>query len=124
MIAPQRTGPKLRHPPERLASLVPVAKLFSNHTEIVGNVKHQRIGVTKPPLPGSIGLLQHPPGPRRIVRFPQNHPKLVCGEKNVRIILGKIDFPQLNRTLKHSPSPSEITGVGKALRALPSRSER
>ncbi len=67
MLRAQSGRPELRDPAERLARLVPVAQFLRNHAEIVRDLQNQRIGVTKPPLPSRVGLLEHPTGGGRIV---------------------------------------------------------
>jgi hypothetical protein len=103
---------------------MPVAEFLGHHTQIVRDLQHQRIGVPQPPLPRSVGLLQHPPGRHRIVRPLQDRPELVRRHQNIGIVLRKVDLPQLNGTLKHSPRRSQVATISEGLRALPGRKKR
>jgi hypothetical protein len=45
VITSEHRRPELNNPPERLTSLMPVAKLLGHHTDVVRDLQHQRIGV-------------------------------------------------------------------------------
>ena len=74
VVAPEHRRPELRNPPERLASLMPVAKLLGHHADVVRDLQHERIGVPQPPQPRRVRLLEHPPSSSRIIRLLQHRP--------------------------------------------------
>jgi hypothetical protein len=124
VLRAEHRRPELGDPTERLARLVPVAQFLGDHPDVVRDRHHQRIGVTEPPLPRRVGLLEHPARRRRIVRPLMNPRQLVGGLQHVRMVVGQIHPPQLHGTLEDSTRPGQIAGVGEGLRALPGRTER
>lgn len=67
----QRGRPQLRDAGEGLPRLVLVPQLLGHRSDVVRDLQHQRIGVTKPPQPSRVRILEHPPSRNRIVILKQ-----------------------------------------------------
>jgi hypothetical protein len=111
-----RPGPG--HPAERLAGLVPVAELLRHHAQVERDLQHQRVGVTEPPLPGGVRLLEDPARGGRVVGLLVHPSELMQGRQDVRIILTERALPGVDGMLEHRARTSKITGPGQGLRAL------
>ena len=124
MVRAERGRAVRGHPAESPPGLVPVLHLLGDHTEVEGDRQHDGIGVTEPPLPGGVGLLEHPARGGRIVG-PQVHAgELLGGEENVGIVLAEIRPAQVDGMLEHSARLTQITGIGEGLRTLPGGEKR
>jgi hypothetical protein len=120
----QHRRPRLGDPPQRLASLVPVAQFLGHHAQVVRDLQDQRIGIPEPPLPGRVRLLQNPSRSRRITRLLMNPGQLMGRGQHLRIILTQIDPPQLDGVGEQGDSAGPVPGIGKILSPLPGRGER
>nr|WP_238487294.1 hypothetical protein [Actinoplanes flavus] len=116
--------PVLGDTPECFARFMPVPELLSYDAQIMGDVQHERISVPKPPLPGRVGVLQHPARAHRIIA-PQIDPgKLPLSGKNVRFVLPELLPPELDSPFKQHLSRVEIARGDQTTGPLEGRSER
>jgi hypothetical protein len=102
---------------------MPVAELLGGDTDSVRDQNHQRRTVAEPPLPGRVGVFQHPPRPGRIIGPEQHLRQLQGGGENVRIVVAEIGPPQVDGVLEHSAGRAQITRTSEALRMLPGTGE-
>ncbi|GAA0447958.1 hypothetical protein Aca07nite_73360 [Actinoplanes capillaceus] len=116
--------PVLGDTPEGFARFMPVPELLSDDAQIMGDVQHERISVPEPPLPGRVGVLQHPAGAHRIVG-PQIDPgELPLSGEHVRFVLPELLPPELDSPFKQHLSRVEVARGDQTTGPLEGRSER
>jgi hypothetical protein len=67
MVRAERGRAVRGHPAESAPGLVPVLHLLGDHAQVERDSQHDRVGVAEPPLPGGVGLLEHPASGGRII---------------------------------------------------------
>jgi hypothetical protein len=103
---------------------VPVAQLLRDHPEIKRDLQHQRVGVAQPPLPRGIGLLEHPPGRRRIIGLQVQPSELMRRSQDLRVVLAQPALPGIDAVLEQHDRRGEIRGPGEGLSPLPHGKKR